>query len=349
MKKNRYSILLILILFAIGIMVVFLLPKGKGSINQMTVTSDDTIKSIQSFNVSQISRSEWNTPTGIPYVQVPGANLGATAFQILDQKRIAFLCNSSNEIIITDKVTGDAIDKFQISFAPRDFVYENSKYYVLTEYDVVVYDETGNEITKYPFPMDYQGVESLTRFNDATYLLLPEGNSLMIEDCGESIEPTKFEGIISGNGYFVSSRITGSNTFSIKISSENNQEKNYITDKKVAGAFIIGTSQNRVFLDVQTFISENPIAVERTITSVELNNNELGVIVAKTNVPNSYYVISNKDFYVSEKGNIYNMMTSPQGVFVFSLSETNSEKTQGYPSTLTDHKYNSNDNIIKID
>lgn len=343
--------MVVLILVVIGVVIVFLIPEGESLFKQDTVKSEESIKSIQSFNVLQLSMSEWNTPDGIPYTQVPGANLGATAFQILDQNRIAFLCNSSNEIIITDKDSGKAIDKFQVSFAPRDMVYENNKFYVLSEYKVTVFDETGNEITKYTFPMSYQGVERFTRFNDATYLLLPEGNSLMIEDCGESIEPVVFKGIITNNGYFITSQITGSNTYSIKISLSNKItiEKTYTTDKKTAGVFIVGSTENRVIIDVQTFISENPISVERTITAIKVSINELGDIVTETIVPQSYYVISNKDFYVSENGIVYNMMTSSHGVSVFSLTEAKSEKTQGYPSTLTDNQYNSNDNLIKID
>ena len=352
-NKSRYILwlLVVFILVVIGIVKVFLIPKSETSINQDTVKSEDSNKSIQSFNVLQLSKSDWNTPEGIPYTQVPGVNLGATSFQILDQNRIAFLCNSSNEIIITDKSTGKAIYKFPVSFAPRDMVYENNKFYVLSEYEVTVYDETGNEITKYPFPMNYQGIERLIRFNDATYILLPEGNSLMIEDCGESVEPAVFKGVITENGYFITSQITGSNTYSIKISFSNKNaiEKTYDTNKKTAGVFIIGSTENRVLLDVQTFISENPIAVERTITAIELSNNELRGIVTEIIVPQSYYVISNKDFYVSENGNVYNMMTSPQGVSVFSLSESKSGKVHGYPSTLTDNQYNSNNNLIKVD
>lgn len=353
MNKSRYTLWLtaFLIFVSIEVVIVFVILTDESSNRQVTVKYEDSNKSIQSFNVLQLTMSEWNTPEGIPYKQVPGANLGVTAFHIMDQNRIAFLCNSSNEIIITDLSSGKAIDKFQVSFAPRDMVYENNKFYVLSEYEVTVYDNAGNELVKYPFPMTYQGVERFIRFNDATYLLLPEGNSLMIEDCGESVEPVVFKGIITEEGCLITLQITGNNSYSIKILFSNNKtaEKVYTTDKKTAGVFIVGATKDRVFLDVQTFISENPIAVERIITAIELNNNELMGIVTETIVPQSYYVISNKDFYVSKNGNIYNMMTSPQGVSVFSLTEAKSEKAQGYPSTLTDNQYNSNDNLIKID
>lgn len=350
MKRSKYVLLLLVVFILIAIGINTLIPKSKLR-EQVAVNKEVVRKSSLEFNISQLSLSEWNTQTGIPYSQVPGANLGATSFQIIDQNRIAFLCNSTSEVIITNKSTGKSIKKFKVSMAPRDFVYESDKFYVLSEYEVTVYDETGNELIKYPFPMAYQGVERLIRFNDATYILLPEGISLMVENCGTPIEPTKYKGIITGNGSFITSQITGNNSYLIKVSFSDkiSQEKTYTTDKKIAGVFVIGTTENRVILDVQTFITENPIAVERTITSIELNKNELEAIVTTTIIPDSYYVISNKDFYVSETGIIYNMMTSPQGVYVFSLSEIKSEKAQGYPSSLTDNQYHSNDNLIKID
>lgn len=362
MKKAKYVLLLLFILITIWIGIKTLIPNGKPySIESVhenthgseTVKQKEVNKPISKYNISQISMSKWNTPKGITYSQVPGANLGATSFQIIDKNHIAFLCNSTDEIVITDKSSGESTKRFQVSFAPRDFIYENGIFYVLSEYEVTEYDENGNVIKKCPFPNSYQGVERLMRNNDATYLLLPSGNSLMIENCGTPIEPVEYDGIITGIGQFIKTQITGNNSYSIKITFSKNQtfEKTFTTEKKVAGVFVVGAADNRIVLDVQTFISENPIAVERTITSIELNKNELGAIMTSTIVPDSYYVISNKDFYVSETGIIYNMMTSPQGVYVFLLSDSGSksEKAKGYPSSLTDTQYHSNDHLIKID
>ncbi len=336
MRKYRTTFLLILVLIfiTVGIYISTSFNEDKSIVSQQTGELAEETESVHSFNVLQISKSEWNTPDGIPYIQVPGANLGATAFQILDKNRIAYLCNSTSEIIITDQSTGKAIDKFKVSVAPRNFVYENGKFYVLSGYKVTAYDEIGNELIKCPYPMSYQGIERLVRFNDATYLLLPAGNSLMIEDCGVSIEPVELKGVVTENGYFISSQITGNSSYSIKISTsvDNTMEKTYATDKKTAGVFIVGATEKRIFLDVQTFISENPVSVERTIISINLRENELGAVITEIVIPKSYYIIPSKDFYVSETGKVYNMMTSPQGVFIFSLTETKTGKVQGYPS-----------------
>ena len=350
MKRAKYVLLLLIVFILIAVGVRILIPKSK-LLEQVAVNQEDARKPIPKYNISQLSMSEWSTPSGIPYSQVPGANLGATSFQILDQNRIAFLCNSTSEVIITNKLNGKSIKKFKVSIAPRDFVYENGIFYVLSEYEVTLYDETGNELKKFPFSTSYQGVERLTRNNDATYLLLPSGNSLMIENCGTPIEPVEYDGIITGIGQFIKTQITGNNSYSIKITFSKNQtfEKTFTTDKKVAGVFVVGATENRVIIDVQEFISENPIAVERTVASIDLSKNGFGSIVNCTEVPDCYYVISNKDFYISETGNIYNMITSPKGVFILLLTETKSDKASGYPSSLIETKFRTNDNLIKLD
>jgi len=364
MKKNKYILwlLVILILIAVGILLTLLLhrdedenliapvPGQRNSGLQEAVNPVKPTKAVPNFNISQLSASEWNTPLGLPYSQVPGANLGPTSFVIMDESRIAFLCNSTSEIIITNKSTGKSIEKFKVTFAPRDFVYDKGNFYVLYENKVIAYDEKGSEIAKYQIPGEYQGVEKLMRNHDATYLLLPSGNSLLIENSGTPVNPVEYNGVITGTGQFITTRITGNNTYAIKVLYSKNRtfEKTFTTDKKVAGIFVTGATDDRIILDVQTFISENPVSVKRAIASVEMNKNGLGSFVNSSEVPDCYYVISNRDFYVTDNGNIYNMMTTPEGVFVFSLTETKSDKTPGYPSSIAETKYHSNDNLIKL-
>jgi hypothetical protein len=365
MNRNKLQrwLLIILILIASGILLIIFIHRGKDKYliankpnmenpgNKDAIEITNSKKTIPNFNISQLSVSEWNTPSGIPYTKVPGANLGPTAFQIMDKNRIAFLCNSSNEIVITNQSTGKSNKRFPVAFSPRDFVYDKGIYYVLYENSVLAYDENGNEGIKFPFPSEYQGVEKLTRCDDATYLLLPSGNSLMIEKGGSPVKPLEYNGITTGTGLAVTTRITGSNSYSMKVQGSENKvfEKTFTTDKKVAGVYVVGATNDRIILDIQTFISENPISVERAVASVDLSQNGVGTFVNRSEVPDCYYVLSNKDFYISEDGNIYNLMTTPQGVFVFLLTESKSEKTEGYPSSVAKTKYQSNDNLIKLD
>lgn len=301
------------------------------------------------LSVEKVSSTKWNSPDGIAYKQVPGANLGAMSFEILTNNRIAFLCNSSSEIVIVNNADGKRIKNFPVAFAPRDFSYDKNKFYVLTEYKIDVYDESGKTINSFDFNRKYVGVERIARYNNSTYLILPSGNSLLVESNNQSVEPKEIAGCITSLGNQVTIKQSGISNYMVTLISPTGSkvENSYQTDKKVAGVFVIGTTINRLILDVQTYLSENPIKVERKIVSIEINKTSLGKIVSEINVPNVYYVLSNKDFSLSSNGTVYNMVTAPEGIFVYSLTE--SKSGNGYPNFLTDRAYHFNDHLIRTE
>jgi hypothetical protein len=310
-----------------------------------------TQSSTINLNVQELSLTKWGSQEGITYKQVAGANLGATSFEILDNNRVAFLCDAASEIIITDRESGKSTNRFPVIYSPRDFVYDAGFFFVLNEGQVIVYDINGKEVNLLTFPNEYFGTERLTRFDNATYLLLPSGNSLKIESGGNAITPQEYEGQITSMGTFIKTQLNGNNSYSVKVirANGNSFSKVFVVDNKVAGVFVVGSTNNRVVLDVQTFISENPIAVERTLTSIDLQDDELGAIIANIKVPDSYYVLSNKDCYVSLNGDIINMVTSPEGTYIFSLTETNSIGKKTYPESLNNRKYHFNDHLLEIE
>jgi hypothetical protein len=311
------------------------------------------LQSAACLNVQELSNSKWNTADGIPYKLVPGVNLGATSFEVLTGNEIAYLCNASNEIIITDKTSGAAIKKFPVLFAARDFVYDNGLFYVLNARQVSVYDTTGKNVSDISFLNNvYTGVERLARYNNETYLLLPSGNSLKIESAGKTIEAKEYVGWITNAGYFIKTKISGKNTYSFTLIKGDKMidEKTITTDKPMAGVYVAGAASNRLYLDIQTFVTESPISVERKIVSFEITPKEfIGNIVASIKVPDCYYVLSNNDFHVSSSGTLLNMVTAPQGVYVYSLAETKTKNAAGYPDFITATKYHFNDHLVKVD
>jgi len=306
------------------------------------------------FEVNQVLQCKWNVNDGIPYSQVPGANLGATSFEPLENNKIAFLCNSTSEIIVINTIDGKKINKFPVIFAPRDFVYDDGLFYVLCEKQVIVYDKNGKEKNKIPFPDKYLGTERITRFNNLTYLLLPSGNSLKIEDNGNSITPIEYSGWITLSGKYIKTQLKGENAYSITavlIKGKINK-KEFLSENKIAGVYVVGSTKNRIILDVQTYISENPIKIERKIVTIEVTKTGIGNIIAEIKIPDVYYVLSNKDFSLFANGMLYNMVSSPEGVSVFSLTEikkSNKSNVNGYPKTLIDKKYHFNDNLLKVE
>lgn len=301
------------------------------------------------FSVKKVSSTKWNTSDGIYYTQVPGANLGVTSFELISNRQIAFLSNSKNEIVIVNSNTGKAEKRFSVSIAPRDFCYDNKMFYVLSEYKVSIYSMDGKLNNSIDFDRKFIGVERLKRQNNSTYLILPTGNSLLIETNGQKIEPKETFGRVVSYGNNIAIRLNGNNSYSITGNSllGNYFEKTFTTTNKVAGVFVVDANANQVILDVQTYLSESPIKVERKIVSIKTNKAGFGNIIAEIKIPDMYYVISNKDFSLSKKGNLYNMITTPDGVFVYLLTE--SKNGNPYPKSLLTQAYHFNDHLINIE
>ena len=315
----------------------------------LSAQSVQTLSTPFNIDVREISLTKWDSKEGISYQQVPGANLGATSFEVMDINHFAFLCNSSDEIIIVNRTDSKVVRRINLPFSPRDFAYSKGSFFILAEYQVFQYNQDGKEINKFSFPESYRGVERLIRFNNSTYILLPSGNSLLIESNGRSVESKETEGWITQTGNFILTKLNGNSTYSINVVRGNNipYEKEFACDKKVAGVYVIGSTDNRLVLDIQTFISENPISVERNIVVIKLNKDGIGAVTAKIKVPDCYYVISNKDVLLNKNGTILNMITAPQGIFVFNLTETISKSVQDYPNFLVREKYHFNDHLIQ--
>lgn len=315
------------------------------------VATANAQEKVAALDVKQVTTSKWNTQDGVPYAQVPGVNLGAISFEVLSGTEVAYLSAASNEMLVADANSGSVMKKFPVLFAPRDFAYDNGNYYVLNADKVEVYDNNGAFVKSILFPNNkYTGVERIARYNNSTYLLLPDGNSLLIESNGMPAAFKEYEGWITSSGSFVATKITGNNTCSFTVITANGNRfvKNITTDKPAAGIYVTGATANRVYIDVQTYITGNPISVERKIVEYEITANGIGKEVSVTRVPDCYYVLSNNDFHLAANGTLLNMVTAPQGVYVFTLSE-NKSATATYPDFITAQKYHFNDHMLKVD
>lgn len=332
MKNKNYSLLFALLLV------------GSSLVNAQE-------KQVSALSVKQVSNSKWNTQDGVPYIQVPGVNLGAISFEVLSGTEVAYLSAASNEMLVADENSGSVIKRFPVLFAPRDFAYDNGNYYVLNGDQVAEYDNNGIFVKYIAFPNHkYTGVEHIGRYNNSTYLLLPNGNSLLIESACMPTAPKEYEGWITSSGSYVLTKITGDYTCSFTLITPDGKRftKSITTDKPAAGIYVTGATANRVYIDLQTYITGNPISVERKIVSYEINAGGIGKEVSSTKVPDCYYVLANNDFHLTANGTLLNMVTAPQGVYVFALSEVKASPT-AYPDFISAQKYHFNDHMVKVD
>lgn len=319
----------------------------KTSFGQQDVVASANEPLKKGFSVHEICSSKWDAQNGLAYKKAAGANLGVTSFELMDKNRLAFLSDASNEIVVIDKLNGKTLSKFNVASAPRDFVCDKETFYVLYENRLMLYNEKGKEIKTFFFGNSFPGVVRMARYNNATYLLLPSGNSVQIETGGNETKPQAFKGWITSSGNFVITQLNGGNSYSVLINTTDGKssEKKFSTSKKAAGVYVVGSTKTRLVLDVQTYVSESPISVERHIVSIELGATGLGNIVSDIKVPDCYYVLSNKDFAVLDNGTVMNMLTSPSGIFLFSLHETELAKTKNYPASLLATRYHFNDHL----
>lgn len=302
------------------------------------------------YVVKEICKIQWDTPNGLRYKKVAGTNLGVTSFEIMDKNCIAFLSDASNEIIITEKLNGKALSRYTVANAPRDFVYDKGNFYVLFENSVIVYDEKGTTLKTIPYPNSLVGVERIARYNNSTYLLLPSGNSVQIESASGASVNEVYKGWITSSGMFVYGKLSSANSYMVQVSGADGKsyEKVFTTALRTAGVYVVGSTQNRVVFDIQTYVSESPIQVERHLVTIEFGSQGLGDIISDIKVPDCYYVLSNKDFVLEDNGTILNMVTAPQGVLLFSLTEVERQKAQNYPASLLAIKYHFNDHLLQV-
>jgi hypothetical protein len=172
---------------------------------------------------------------------------------------------------------------------------------------------------------------------------------MQIDAQTDKVSPVLSKGWITTSGSLVSTAITGANTYSVALhtAAGKSVEKTFTSDKKLAGVYVVGSTHNRIVVDVQTYITESPISVERHLVSIACSSSAIDEIAADIKLPDCYYVLSNKELQVLSNGHVLEMITAPAGVLLFSLSETDHLKAQDFPAALRSEKYHFNDHLLK--
>ena len=335
----------------LGVLLSFTLIMIIGTLFSKNSFSQSSDSTMHQLNVTEVCKSPWNTPTGIPYAQGPGYNQGITSFAPLEDNKVAYLSGATSEILIVNCNTGQINSRFAVPFAPRDFVYDNGTFYVLSEYLLSMFTVTGLKISDIKYSTEFVGVERIERANNETYLQLPDGSSIAIESDGKPIQRNKKFGWVSRDGsrsYL--SLVTGTNSYSVEYDRTDGTSaiQKFTSDKKVAGLYFLGTSNGEVWIDLQTYIAEVPIRIERTLIGIDFSGTPK--IVSSIALPNIYYVFTNRDIIANPKG-VFDLVTAEDGVHLFLLNHVTNAKSHinGYPKSLLDHSYHYNDHLMQVD
>lgn len=290
----------------------------------------------------------WSNEGGVPYTQVPGANLGAVAFALTDSNRMALLCNSVSEIRVFANTDGVLLQKFPVVFAPRDFVFANGKYYVLADRSVTTYSSEGSAIDEISLPDDAQGATRVTVVDSGVHIWLPNGNTLTVYRDGNHVKEVR-KGWLMPNGTLVFTAIVDGQAEVSWNRDAAHDRRRLSMAKKVAGVFPVGLIENRVVLDVQTFLSESPVSIERRFIALDMDSEASGLLPPALLAPDCYYVYSDRDVYQSGTGQVYHMVTTPSGAHVFRLTACEEGPCTDYPSELRGLHYHFNYHLIKVD
>ncbi len=286
----------------------------------------------------------WDEVSGVPYSQVPGANLGAVAFAVISDTQIALLCNNVNEVRVFSTTSNDLLQKFTVGFSPRDIVFLDSTYYVMFDHQITVHSAEGQIRDTIPIPSDVRRFTRLAVIENAVWLWLSSGNSLLIQKDGIAVKEERV-GWIGPTGDFIYARITDGLADVALNGTRENESIRFGMSKKIAGIFPIGLEQDRIILDVQTFIAENPVEIERHYVAVAVGAGDVTMLKA----PDVYYVHSDRDILQDGRGGIWNMVTAPDGVHVFRLNACANAPCIGYPQDLMELEYHFNYHLLKLD
>lgn len=296
------------------------------------------------FDVKELCRTPWDDSTGLPYIIGPGQNLGTNSFARLNDSSFAFLANASNEIIKIDIKSGKVISSFNVAFAPRDFVFDEDKFFVLTETEVFIYNIDGIIMGTIPFSKSIIGVERIEHVKGVTYLLLPSGNSLVIGNNLSQGQIQEIPGFITYNEIFERVSITGLNTYEVTLFKSGREivSGQFNSDLKIGSIIPIGIVDDVIFIDLQLFKDESKMLIERKIIALKFENNSIKYI-AELEIPMMYYVWTNKDFLINKEG-LFQMVTTPNGAYVFKLNVSlNGSVSNKYPYEITSTQYHYNE------
>lgn len=322
-----------------------------GSFQLSEIKIEDSLLITDSFCVTEICNIPWVPIKGLPYVKVPGANLGAASFTYIDSNRIAFLCDATNEVVIVSLGSNKIVSRFNVDPYSQDIVFDNGKFYILNDNRIMVYNEIFEIDRIIPYSTEYNSTNRVVRYKNATYLLLPNNHSLLIEKDGAAVEPYEINGLITNNGNFFSSSLNSPNSFSIGYIKNDSTIllKEFMIPQPVAGVFIVGGTIDRVIIDLQLYISEAPVIIDRKLIAIEFADSQIGAIISVIDVPDCYYTFTNKDFYVGAEGLIYHMVSSPLSTYVFTLKECDQKGLIDYPEYIRNINYHFNYHLLRVD
>jgi len=294
------------------------------------------------YKYEKLADFEWNNKSGFETKLTHSGNYAILSFEILDNNRVAFLSNVEKNIKIYSK-DGKFLNAFDLDFIPEDFVYNNNKFYVLSNYSIYEFNDSGALIKKYSVNKEFKFINRLSAFKNDLYVLTSDEksypvikNSLYLDTISQINNET--------NGWLLSENFKcktiklSNNTFSLQISNQKNLnlEKIYDLDKKLATVTILGKHKSNLFLNIEYFKNEVPITIEREILVYSLTEKE---IVNKMKLPNMYFIYMKHDIKINDNG-VFHFIATPKKGILYQLIYDEKLNKDIEPNFKEEYHYN---------
>ncbi|MBL7086800.1 MAG: VWA domain-containing protein [Candidatus Cloacimonetes bacterium] len=269
------------------------------------------------YKYEKLADFEWNNKSGFETKLTHSGNYAILSFEILDNNRVAFLSNVEKDIKIYSK-DGKFINAFDLDFIPEDFVYNNNKFYVLSNYLIYEFNDSGALLKKYSVNKEFKFINRLSAFKNDLYVLTSDEKSYPVIKNSFYLDTisqinNEINGWLLEENFKCKTIKLSNNTFSLQISNQKNLnlEKIYDLDKKLATVTILGKYKSKLFLNIEYFKNEVPIKIEREILVYSLTEKE---IVNKMKLPNMHFIYMKHDIKINDNGAFYFITTPKKGI-----------------------------------
>lgn len=303
------------------------------------------------FVVQEISVTPYSDSGGLPYTQVPGYNLGISSLQVINDSIVSYLADATGEIINVNMVDGGILSRFPVIPNAHDFVFNENAFYVFGRNILNKYNWTGEILTNTSIETIYEDAMHIVCVNQKRILVLPNGNTVGIEENSLAINEIPKPGFQCEDGAIVRAYIKDDKNYVVEwigAKWDNTKILTFEGNYPTGSINVVGKIGNIVYVDIQNYLTKSPISVERQLIAIDFSQRSPRM-VAKIIIPDVYYTYCNKGFSIYN-GNIYHIISAPDGVHLFKIAiATGSSKAIDYPLPIRNLHYHYNYYLEQVD
>lgn len=351
--KNR--IILIGILVAILAVVMFFYWK-KQNASQAVLKEEATKETTQiesvpkKESIASLYQSSWEQLGLTLLKDNSGAYLFSAFTPISDSTLYITGSFSEGNFIKTYNLHSKTItDSILIADTPFDITSDNEFVYVLAKKKVVKINKATKTQTEISFSSRIRNIERLEVKNGSIYLLVANGNTVILKDGNEEKQSGWFQE--NGKFVFVNRFINGELSqnkcqFELIGTDGSKTGKTYDFNSKIGTVYHLGNSDSQILFTVEKIVQENPLKVNKQLTCIESTNGALKDINYKETLPQVQYAYLKNSIKV-KGGKIYYCTIAPEGLYYFSVSidKLTEKGYAGFTDSVKTKAYHYNDAI----